>query len=364
MLILFVLIVAYAIQGAISQGWSDGRAAAATGYRRATATGSAAVKRARASKSRGARVAGGTAAGLGAVGRGAWSVTSGTGRALWSGGREGARRGRERGVRRAARRRVEARRRVRDRVVDPMGQPRWRHWVTGRCPSCEHTPAEAATEIPGCGCTAVDWGCPCARSVHRPEPEPEPEPDGDPVDLTKPTPQPIGGDGAAASTDPTDPTPTIPPDPAPITGDPAMSAPTMDEVTTYSSARRAMQSFVARATTFLDVADAAEAEAAGVEGQAAALEAQAEQMAAGLGGNEFDAATLGEVHGMLEQASMLRAAAARLRAAAGEVRGAADALSGASATALSGMTARHSTLDEAHRSAPVRAARREGYAGE
>lgn len=138
----------------------------------------------------------------------------------------------------------------------------------------------------------------------------------------------------------------------------------VQEVTTYGQARRAITGFVARATTFLDLADRAEAEADRASGEAAGLEAQAEQMAAGLAGNEFDDATIAEVNAMHERASALRAAAAKLKAAAVEVRGCSDSLSGVSATALTNIAARHSNLDEAHKSAPVRAARREGYGGD
>lgn len=138
----------------------------------------------------------------------------------------------------------------------------------------------------------------------------------------------------------------------------------VQEVTTYGQARRAMTAFVARATTYLDVSDRAEADADQASGEAAALEVQAEQMAAGLAGNEFDATTIGEVQAMHERASVLRAAAEKLKAAAIELRVASDSLSGVSVTALSGITARHANLDEAHQSAPVPAARREGYGGE
>lgn len=138
----------------------------------------------------------------------------------------------------------------------------------------------------------------------------------------------------------------------------------VQDVTTYSQARRAITGFVARATTFLDLADRAEAEADRAEREATGLETQAEQMATGLSGNEFDPATVAEVDTMHEQATALREAAAALKAAAVRVRDCSDSLSGASATALTNITTRHATLDEAHKSAPVRAARREGYEGD
>ncbi|MDN5933034.1 MAG: hypothetical protein L0I24_18545, partial [Pseudonocardia sp.] len=129
-------------------------------------------------------------------------------------------------------------------------------------------------------------------------------------------------------------------------------------------ARRAMLAFIARATTFMDAADEAKARAAGLAGEAAGIEAQAEQMAAGLAGNEFDAATIAEVNALYERASALRAAAAKLEAAAGEVGEASDALSAGSTTAVTNLTTRHGNLNEAHQSAPVPAATREGYGGE
>ncbi len=375
MLLLLCLALAYAIQGAAKQAWADGSAAAKSGYVKTCGATKAAVKRGRASDNRAVRWGSSAAQGVGALLAGGGRLVVGTGRALWTGGRAGWEDGRRRGRRRWARRRTEQRR-ARQRKAEQAGdgQPGWWNYLTGTCPGCGHTPADAAALSGTCRCDALDWDCPCARRrpTRRPEPvavsEPEPSPD-----LTKhPTPQPVGGDGSAASADPDNPAPTTPPEPVPTptptssttsTGDDDMTA-AVQEVTTYGQARRAITGFVARATTFLDLADRAEAEADRACGEAAGLEAQAEQMAAGLSGNEFDSATIAEVNAMHERASALRAAAAKLKAAALEVRSAADSLSSASITAASGITARHSNLDEAHKSAPVRAARREGYEGD
>lgn len=379
MLLLLCFALAFAIQGAASQAWTDGSSAARSGWARTRGATKAAVKRGRASDSRAVRWGSGAAQGVGAVLGGGGRLVAGTGRALWTGGKAGWEDGRRRGRRRWARRRMEQRRRQAEQCKvwqeqTGDGHPGWWNYLTGTCPGCGHTTAEAATEIPGCGCRALDWGCACARRrTRRPEPEPqtEPEPEPEPEpgpDLTKhPTPQPVGGDGSAASADPDNPAPTVPPDPVPTpsttsTGDDMTAA--VQEVTTYGQARRAITGFVARATTFLDLADRAEAEADRASDEAAGLEAQAEQMANGLSGNEFDSATIAEVDAMHERASALQAAAAKLKADAIEVRICSDALSGASATALSGITIRHANLDEAHKSAPVRAARREGYEGD
>lgn len=327
MLILFCLIAAYAVQGAMSRGWSDGASAARTGFDRAVSTGSAAMRRARTSDSRGARIAGGAAAGLAAVSRGLWWVASGTGRAVWAGGREGARRGRERGIRRAARRRVDARRRRRDRAADPVGEPRWRNWITGRCPTCDHTSAEAATEQAGCGCVNRDWGCPCARrNTARPRPVPDLPaadlPDANPVSLTKP---PAGGDGTAASDDPTDPEPTDPNPPVPpatTVHDPHTEEPPMPVTTSepvgIAQTRTALEEIGAAVTTYLDTAAAARVEAE-------ELRAQVERMQASMSLNDLDASTLAAIARLMEQIRRLENAADELAAASDGSRAASGA---------------------------------------
>lgn len=319
----------YALSGALSQAATDGRAAIRSAGKAAGTAMSRKAARIRKDGGRISRTGLAAGTGLGVLASGLWRAGAGTGRSLVSGGRRGWVRGRtkarlraKRGAARRARRRYE--RETPPSLVDLTKQPR---------------------------------------------PTPEPMSTADPGSTPRPTPQPVGGDGSASSTDPDNPTPSTPPDretptPSSTKGADDMTFTAAGDVATVGQARRQITAFIAAATTFLDTADQARADAATARAEAAALQAAAEQMAAGLAGNEFDAATLGEIAAMQEQAAGLLAAAERLEAAAADVGQASDGLNAASASALTGLNARHAGLDEAHKSAPVRAAKREGYEGD
>lgn len=299
MLLLLVLCwgLAHAIHGALSRAYGDGRAAVRSGVGRA----GSALRAARGSESTGARFVGSAGLGLGYLISGVWRALSGSGRSLWLGGRDGWERGRRRALRRAARARVD-RRRAATPAVDP------------------------AAPVDDTDCRPTDPGDEPASA----------------------TPTPVGGDGAASSTNPTQPEPTIPPD----RKDPTMSTPTrvVGEVAGMSGARQALAGFAASATMFLDVAERAKAEAASARGQAAALRQEAEALQASMAAGEVDAATLGEVAALQEQAAGLESAAAELERAAAKVEQAADGLSASSARASSGLQSRHGLAEEAIKS--------------
>jgi hypothetical protein len=322
-LLLLCFALAYAIQGAVKQSWADGSKAAKSGYAAVRGATSAAVKRGRASDRRGVRW-------VAAAGQGLWSllglgVRGGhtTGRALWTGGKAGWVDGRRRGARRWARRRVTQRRRRRDRDRARDGQPTIGHYLTGRCPQCGHTRKEAAAGIPGCACTARDWGCACSRR-HRVT-----DPARPPLSLVKP-PRPVlpkppsGGDGAAAGDDPVAPTSTDPtpgPDPTPeptqpptLTKEPPV-ADVVSEAVGIAPTRRNLEGINAAVSLHLDTASAAKAEAEQIR-------RSAEQMRASMSANDVDPETLAAIAALLEQAARLEAAAVALANAADGTRAA------------------------------------------
>lgn len=321
--------MAYAIHGALTQAWSDGSEAARTGVSRARTVAKARAAAIRKDGGRASRVALGTGVVLGAAAKGAWWVGRGTGRAVWTGGRDGWARGKARGVRTWARHRTAARRRTAARKASrPIsGDPSWRHWITGRCPSCDHTPTQAATEQRGCQCRNRDWGCPCARrnTAHPTPGTTDTEPRTEPTALIKP---PAGGDGTAASTDPDQPTPTDPiptddPAPAPVEAATALEEHPMTvtgEVTSLTGVRRDLDEFTVAADQSMDVVSAARAEAAN-------LRAAAEAMQAGMDANDFDDDSVAAIAALLEQA-------ARWEQAADELGSAAEGTSAAARSAL------------------------------
>ncbi|GEL19329.1 hypothetical protein [Pseudonocardia asaccharolytica] len=301
MLLLFA--VAYAIVGAVEQGWADTRAGAratTVRARRAAAAKAEQVRR------RGWRsparwaLAGGVGAGV--VARGTWRITRGAGRSLGAGWR----RGWEKGTARAVERR-ERRRGVRD---DP-GAPSWRHWITGRCPRCGHTARQTAAETDGCGCTDTDWSCPCALRNRRCE--------GVTEDVTA-APAGVGADAPRPSiTDPG--------------GGIIVTHVTTGEAATIEQTREGLSSMAAVATLHLDTAAAAQSEAA-------QLRTAAETMQANLAEVDIDPQTMADITVLLEAAHTLEAAAAELERAA-------DATSAAAQRTLDGLNTRHGLVEEA-----------------
>ncbi|MFC5992917.1 hypothetical protein ACFQE5_01680 [Pseudonocardia hispaniensis] len=307
MLLILCFAAAYAIVGAVEQGWTDARAGAratTTRARRAAATKAEQVRR------RGWRsparwaLAGGVGAGV--LARGTWRVTRGAGRSLGAGWRQGWEKGKTRAVERRARRSAE-----RDHRRDDPGAPSWRHWVTGRCPRCGHAARQTAAETDGCGCTNVDWSCPCAQRNQRRGDVTEdvtPEPAESGAGATGPS---INGPGGTIVTQHV----------------------TTGEAATIEQTREGLSSMAAVATLHLDTAAAAQSEAA-------QLRAAAETMQASLAEVDIDPQTMADITVLLEAAHNLEAAAAELEKAA-------DATSTAAQRTLDGLNARHGLVEEA-----------------
>lgn len=425
MLLIMCIALAWAIQGAVSQAWSDGRAGvAATGHRARSAVAARAAN-IRENGGRPSRAALAAGTGIGVTARGLWRVGAGTGRSLATGAREGWQRGQEKGRERAqkAAERKEQRRAAKAarcvkcqhgteenpyrtdcpcpieacRCVDEERNPKLAAWKrAGRCGECEHLYREG--RVDGCGCG--NERCPCTvRGEAAGGDDAEPTTTSDPgiptpavdedaarVPLTKTGPQPVpappapalaggslnGAGGVAVLERPTvnGATRPAPAEPATTEDNPQIEAipaggdtmpVTTGEATGITQTRDAIGSFTASATTYLDTAQQAQAEAATARGEADALVLAAEQMRASMADNEVDSDTLGEIASMQEQASALAAAAAELERAAGAVGNAADGLSASSKSALAGVNSRHSTLEEAHKSAPEGGAKKNWY---
>ncbi len=329
LLLLLCFALAYAIQGAASQAWSDGRAGAKTAGTRAREVYGTKAAQVRENGSRPARFALGFATVFGGVVRGLYGVGKGSGKAVWTGGKAGWKHGWETGKQRAQARQDKSRER---REARPAQTPTWRNFVTGQCPTCGHTPKEASEPIDDCRCDALDWGCACARRAHRLRSVPDlpDDPDRPKVDLRKPDrPVPVAVPEPRPPSDSPTPVFTPAPTPEPTPTEDPVTAPTATptsgnkgtgEAQSIVSTRHDLAAVEAAATTHLDTAAVATAEAA-------ELRAMAERMRANLSMRHLDAAVLGEISRLIEQANRLDEAARALASAA-------DGTSAAARTAL------------------------------
>lgn len=309
MLIIFCLALAWAIQGAAAQTWTDGRAAVRSGGQAVRQRTAAARK----SPRHGVRAAAILGTGAGVLAVGAWRTGRGMDRSLWTGARNGWRKGRDRGH---ARR--EAKRAHRDEQRDDP-TPTWGHYITGRCPQCCHLPRASAAETDGCECSDTDWGCRCAlgrRSAGRRTP-----PEHDNIHLepttTQSGPELVDLDELQATPD----------------GGTMSQAVTTGEAASIEQTRLGLLSFGEIAAEHLE-------HAALAHDQAKGLAAAAEQMLGDLTTADLDAQTLADITALQEQAAELEAAAQRLSIAA-------EGTHAAAGGALSGMDSRHRGVEEA-----------------
>ncbi len=329
LLLLFCFALAYAIQGAASQAWTDGRTGAKTAGTRARQAYGTKAAQIRADGSWPARFALGFTTICGSVVRGLYGVGKGGGKAVWTGGKAGWRHGWETGKERAQARQDKSRER---REARPAQTPTWRNFITGQCPTCGHTSKEAAEPIDGCHCDALDWGCACARRAPRLRsvPDPPDEPDRPKVDLRKPEspPVPVPVPEPRPPSDSPIPVSTPAPTPEPTPTEDPVTTPTATptsgkgtgEAQSIVSTRHDLAEIQADATTYLDTAAVATAEAA-------ELRAKAERMRANLAMRHLNTEVLGEISRLIEQANRLDAAARALASAS-------DGTSAAARTAL------------------------------
>lgn len=136
---------------------------------------------------------------------------------------------------------------------------------------------------------------------------------------------------------------------------------TTTEVRGIETARAALADVAASATTFLDSADAAVADARAAREEAAGLLQAAESMRAAMEEAEVDSETLAEVAAMQEQAALLISAAEQLEAAAARLSEVSSGLNAAADTAKAGLNARHSGVEDAHKAAPEGGAKKDFY---
>jgi len=356
MLLILCVALAYAIHGAASQAWNDGRTASRAAGKRVKARTAAA----RRSPHGGVRAAAWTGTAAGMTAAGTWRVARGTAGSLATGARAGWKKGRQHATERRATKQTE------QEALRPAGTPSWRHYLTGECPTCGHLPKATAAETDGCECDAVAWGCPCAQRVvsssRRPRaatslscpdcghdmagprqcactyrgcpccpaatPPADQPSDAEPVDLAK------SEDRSLPRYRP------LPNDDDPHEGDP-MSAPSQKidgEASTIETTRLALVRFGEIATQHLETAAAAHEQAKG-------MAAAAEQMLAGLTTADLDPQTLAEVAALQEQA-------ARLEQAATELQVAAEGTQAAATAAMTGLNSRHGNVEEAVNSTP------------
>lgn len=311
MLIIFCLALAYAIQGAASQAWNDGRTAVADTVQRHRRV----MVATRTSDHRGVRAAGAVATVLSWLAGGAWRVARSADRSLAAGAVKGWRHGWQ--VGRHRRDDLRAARDARRAERESDGTPSWRHYLTGECPTCGHLPkaSEAATD--GCECPHSAWGCPCAlrfRSKGRVTP---PEPPPCPPDEARPVPDPVD------------------PDPIDHTkGDPMTTGQQITgEASSIEATRAALEAITASAAADLDSAQS-------IHQMAKSTSAAAEQMLADLTTADLDGQTLADITAVQEAAAAQEAEAQRLLTSA-------EAIHSATATALAGMNERHRNVEEA-----------------
>ncbi len=328
MLIILCFALAWAVQGAVSQTWTDGRAAASSAGQ-AVKTRTA---KARKSKSRGVRYAANTGTVLAVCGAGTWRAGRGIGRSLVTGARDGWVKGRSRGI---ARREDKRARRGGGR--DDPAAPTWGHYITGRCPWCDHLPKASAAETDGCGCENLDWGCQCAMRNRSRERHPEPAPDEPPPLPPHDWEERLRELGFGPLHPPINfrDKPDSVPDDEPINGGPMpiTGQSISGEAANIEAARDDLDAFAELAAQHLDIATAAQDQAKG-------MEAAAENMLAGMIAGDLDPETLAEVRALQEQARELREAAARLQSAA-------EAVHVQAGSTRTGMDERHGLFEEA-----------------
>lgn len=324
MLVIFCIAIAWAIRGALSQAWTDGRVAA-TSAGQAVKTRTA---RARKSKSRGVRWAAKTGTGVGIVTAGTVRAGHGVGRSLVTGARDGWAKGLARG--RARRADKQARRGGHD---DP-NQPGWGHYITGRCPRCDHLPKQSAAETDGCPCENIGWGCQCAMRARSRERELARTED----DFWKGA----RPDAGPPPTDDREPTPAVPSNGGTMS---VTTGPSIDgEAANIESTRHALEMFEELAEQHLDIASAAKDQAKG-------LAAAAEAMLAGMHAGDVDPQTIQDAMALQELARAQEEAASRLMATA-------EATHVQARATRDGINERHGLLEEAT-NASVHAPKRE-----
>lgn len=336
MLIIFCFALAWAIQGAAVEAWSSGRAATGSAGRRVRARTAAARKSSRP----GVRAAAWTATGAGWAAYGAWRGARATDDALARGARAGWAKGRQKGLERRARRTQERTDKAAER--DGTGEPTWRHWVTGECPVCGHSPKASPSETDGCECGHVDWACPCALR-HRSATRQSAPGGGPPIALATPPPRPPRPgapqprdrdqlvDLDALTPDDHDHAEQHPHNP---TGGDTMSTPaTTGESASIEQTRTALQAILAAAAIDLDGASAVYEAAKGTT-------VAAEQMLGDLTTADLDAQTLADISAIQECAAAQEADAQRLLTSTEATHAATDA-------ALAGLNERHAMVEEA-----------------
>lgn len=125
--------------------------------------------------------------------------------------------------------------------------------------------------------------------------------------------------------------------------------------------RRELSAFLAQARQFQLASERLKASAAQAQQHALRLQHAADQLNASMEAIEIDPLTIGEAAEIYAQMELLASATQGVQNSAAFLGTASDGVANATLRTLTGLNARHSNLEEAHKSNPVRAAVREAY---